>query len=385
MNEITNIITLFFSIYEIYLGCIQSAQEEKTGKGCKRTSLATWMPNIVTVYFPNIKDTQLRACSISNDKDICNDPKTLEVAAVNTTCSIAIIFSISHQRLHAGGGDVCLNYTNYMYVQEEEDCTVAIGQERQQDPSGLLLTNINYCNDIQTLDLMVNTTKCGYYVGIMASYPSCLNARMFLDCMTGLFPSCDEYMFAQTMVNSIIKNRIPQTFNPMTCFGVSGPSKFVAEVKINATWDEDLSSAETSKYRQLKSTFEQQAWMLFSNKVLFLKDHIQSIDVLSFKPGSIIVEFAVIIKTNSDFYKALQLEDFRQELLRAIKELKMNPPTAPNYFTSVDVDSINITGSDDGHPAPDCNSMTYISSIVDSQCESAKSRLRMVNKDRKCR
>lgn len=63
MNEITNIITLFFSIYEIYLGCIQSAQEEKTGKGCKRTSLATWMPNIVTVYFPNIKDTQLRACS----------------------------------------------------------------------------------------------------------------------------------------------------------------------------------------------------------------------------------------------------------------------------------------------------------------------------------
>lgn len=142
---------------------------------------------------------------------------------------------------------------------------------------------------------------------------------------------------------------------------VSGPSKFVAEVKINATWDEDLSSAETSKYRQLKSTFEQQvitlitylyytyyllilhlqdimlslfvlvgviiwkqfgqqvrifimlhiypafnfvkpiikniafkcidyktikyfqAWMLFSNQVLFLKDHIQSIDVLSFK------------------------------------------------------------------------------------------------------
>lgn len=45
----------------------------------------------------------------------------------------------------------------------------------------------------------------------------------------------------------------------------------------------------------------------------------------------------------------MQLEDFRQELLRAIKELKMNPPSAPNYFTSVDVDSINITGSDDGN------------------------------------
>ncbi|VDI22128.1 Hypothetical predicted protein [Mytilus galloprovincialis] len=217
---------------------------------------------------------------------------------------------------------------------------------------------------------------------------------MFLECMGGLFPGCDEYIFAQTMVNSIIKNRIPQTFNPMSCFGVSGPSKFVAEVKINATWDEDLRSAETSKYRQLKSTIEQQAWMMFSNKVLVLKDNIETIDVLSFKPGSIIVEFAVIIKMNSDFYKTLQLEDFRQELLRAINELKMNPPTAPNYFTSVDDDSINITGSDDGNQevstpstttlAPDCNSMTYISSIIDSQCESSKSRLRMVNKDRKC-
>lgn len=46
---------------------------------------------------------------------------------------------------------------------------------------------------------------------------------------------------------------------------VSGPSKFVAEVKINATWDEDLSSAETSKYRQLKSTFEQQVITLITN------------------------------------------------------------------------------------------------------------------------
>ncbi|XP_063435862.1 uncharacterized protein LOC134716784 [Mytilus trossulus] len=476
------------SIYEIYLGCIQSAQEEKTGKECKRTSLASWIPNTILAFLPNIKDTQLRACSISNDKDICNDPKTLEVAAVNTTCSIAIFYfhftpKIScrnvtdyfdclggflpqcdrtdmvkkivelpvfkavvpdhFEALHCygGGGDVCLNYTNYMLVQDEEDCTEAIGQDGQQDPFGLLckkynvylscvttnikeshqcekfslhtwlpgyidrrynisgadrcnVTNENYCNDIHTIELMINTTKCGYYLDVMASYPSCLNARMFLECMGGLFPGCDEYMFAQTMVNSIIKNRIPQTFNPMACFGVSGPSKFVAEVKINATWDEDLSSAETSKYRQLKSTIEQQARMLFSNKVLFLKDHIESIDVLSFKPGSIIVEFAVIIKMNSDYYKTLQLEDFRQELLRAIKELKMNPPTAPNYFTSVDVDSINITGSDDGHPevstpstttlAPDCNSLTYISSIVDSHCESAKSRLARVDKDRKC-
>ncbi|CAC5425942.1 unnamed protein product [Mytilus coruscus] len=257
-----------------------------------------------------------------------------------------------------------------------------------------LLTNENYCNEIQTLELMVNNTKCGYYLNVMASYPSCLNAKMFLDCMTGILPSCDEYRLAQIMVTSVIKNRIPQTFNPMACFGVSGPSKFVAEVKINATWDEDLSSAESSEYRQLKATFEQQAWMLFSNQVLFLKDHIESIDVLSFKPGSVIVEFAIIIKSNSDFYKTLQLEDIRQELVRAIKELKMNPPTAPNYFTSVDVDSINITGSDDGRQdvttptpttlAPDCHSMTYISSIINNQCDSAKSQLILVHKDRKC-
>ncbi|OPL32905.1 hypothetical protein AM593_10178, partial [Mytilus galloprovincialis] len=51
------------SIYEIYLGCIQSAQEEKTGKECKRTSLASWIPNIILAFLPNIKDTQLRACS----------------------------------------------------------------------------------------------------------------------------------------------------------------------------------------------------------------------------------------------------------------------------------------------------------------------------------
>ncbi|XP_052102073.1 uncharacterized protein LOC127735795 isoform X3 [Mytilus californianus] len=339
------------------------------------------------------------------------------------------------------GGDVCLSYTNYMYVEEEEDCTIAFGNDEQKDPFELLckkynvylscvttnikekhqcekfslhswlpgyidrrynisgadrcnVTNENYCNEIHTLELMVNNTKCGYYLNVMASYPSCLNAKMFLDCMTGLFPSCDEYRLAQIMVNSVIKNRIPQTFNPMACFGVSGPSKFVAEVKINATWDEDLSSAESSDYRQLKATFEQQAWLLFSNQVLFLKDNIESIDVLSFKPGSVIVEFAIIIKSNSDFYKTLQLEDIRQELVRAIKELKMNPPTAPNYFTFVDVDSINITGSDDDHQdvttpstttlAPDCDSMMYISSIINNQCDSAKSQLILVHKDRKC-
>ncbi|CAC5425940.1 unnamed protein product [Mytilus coruscus] len=41
------------------------------------------------------------------------------------------------------GGDVCLSYTNYMYVEEEEDCTIAIGNEEQQDPLGLFCKKYN--------------------------------------------------------------------------------------------------------------------------------------------------------------------------------------------------------------------------------------------------